>query len=184
MDPPYKPGEPVAIFVPCYMDQFYPEAGEAMVRVLERQGVKVVFPAGQTCCGQPAFNSGYWEESRPVIRQFCKVFESFRWIVCPSGSCTSMCRVFFPARRFRARKSRRVSRRVFEFSEFLVDVLGVTDTGATFSSQGDVAHGLPRPARVGRLRSSAEAARIGSRPDLLRACRTSRNVADSAARSA
>jgi L-lactate dehydrogenase complex protein LldE len=113
------------------MDQFFPEAGKAMVRVLERLGVKVVFPAGQTCCGQPAFNSGYWDESRPVIRQFCKVFESFRWIVCPSGSCTSMCRVFFP-HVDPSEEVMAVSRRVFEFSEFLVDVLAVTDTGATF----------------------------------------------------
>lgn len=116
------------------MDQFFPEAGKAMVRVLERLGVKVAFPAGQTCCGQPAFNSGYWEESRPVIRQFRNVFESFRWIVCPSGSCTSMCRVFFP-HVDPSEEVAAVGRRVFEFSEFLVDVLGVTDTGATFPTR-------------------------------------------------
>ncbi len=73
-DPPYRQGEPVAMFIPCYVDQFYPGIGEAMVRILERLGVPLVFPAEQTCCGQPAFNSGYWDESRPVIRQFCKVF--------------------------------------------------------------------------------------------------------------
>jgi L-lactate dehydrogenase complex protein LldE len=130
-DPPYKPGEPVALFVPCYMDQFYPEVGEAMVRIFERHGVNIEFPEGQTCCGQPAFNSGYWEESRPVIRQFCKVFANYRWIVCPSGSCTAMCRVFFP-HVDSSDEVLQVSRRVFEFSEFLVDVLDITDTGASF----------------------------------------------------
>ena len=130
-DPPYRQGEPVAMFIPCYVDQFYPGIGEAMVRILERLGVPVVFPAEQTCCGQPAFNSGYWDESRPVIRQFCKVFAPYRWIISPSGSCTAMCRVFFP-HVDSSEEVLAVSRRVFEFSEFLVDMLGVTDTGATF----------------------------------------------------
>ena len=91
----------------------------------------VVYPAEQTCCGQPAFNSGYWEEARRVIRHFCDVFEPHRWIVCPSGSCTAMCRVFFghadPDPRIVG-----IGRRVFELTEFLHDILGVTDTGATF----------------------------------------------------
>jgi L-lactate dehydrogenase complex protein LldE len=130
-DPPYRQGEPVAMFIPCYVDQFFPGIGEAMVRILDRLGVPVVFPAEQTCCGQPAFNSGYWDESRPVIRQFCKVFAPYRWIISPSGSCTAMCRVFFPHVDPSA-EVLAVSRRVFEFSEFLVDMLGVTDTGATF----------------------------------------------------
>ncbi len=130
-DPPYVPGEPVALFIPCYIDQFYPEIGRATVAVLERHGAACVFPSQQTCCGQPAFNSGYWEEARRVVRHFCDVFAPHRWIVCPSASCTAMCRVFFghvdPDPRVVA-----VGRRVFELSEFLVDILGVTDTGAAF----------------------------------------------------
>jgi L-lactate dehydrogenase complex protein LldE len=130
-DPPYQRGEPVALFAPCYIDQFYPEIARASVRLLERYDVPVVFPAEQTCCGQPAFNSGYWEEARRVIHHFCKVFADHRWIVCPSGSCTAMCRVFFghvdPSERVVG-----VGRRVFELTEFLVDILGVTDTGASF----------------------------------------------------
>ena len=93
--PKYEPGEPVALFVPCYIDQFFPEAAEATAELLRRQDIPVVFPKEQTCCGQPAFNSGYWEEARKVIHHFCDVFEPYRWIVCPSGSCTAMCRVFF-----------------------------------------------------------------------------------------
>lgn len=119
------------MFIPCYIDQFYPEIAESMVKLLKRYDVNVVFPPEQTCCGQPAFNSGYWDEARRVIEHFCKVFAPYRWIVCPSASCTAMCRVFFghvdPSERIVG-----VGRRVFEFSEFLVDILGVTDTGATF----------------------------------------------------
>ncbi len=130
-DPPYQRGEPVALFIPCYIDQFYPQVAQATARLLTRQGVPVVYPDGQTCCGQPAFNSGYWDEARRVIRHFCDVFAGHRWIVCPSGSCTAMCRVFFghvdPDERIVG-----VGRRVFELTEFLVDILGVTDTGATF----------------------------------------------------
>ena len=130
-DPPYQKGEPVAMFIPCYIDQFYPEIGEAMVELMTRHGVPVLFPPEQTCCGQPAFNSGYWDEARRVIEHFCRVFAPYRWIVCPSASCTAMCRVFFghvdPSERIVG-----VGRRVFELAEFLVDILGVTDTGATF----------------------------------------------------
>jgi L-lactate dehydrogenase complex protein LldE len=119
------------MFIPCYIDQFYPQIGEAMVRLLEGSGVPLVFPPEQTCCGQPAFNSGYWDEARRVIEHFCRVFAPYRWIVCPSASCTAMCRVFFghvdPSERIVG-----VGRRVFELTEFLVDILGVCDTGATF----------------------------------------------------
>ena len=130
-DPPYRPGEPVALFIPCYIDQFYPQAGAATARLLGRHGVKVVYPEKQTCCGQPAFNSGYWEQARGVIHHFCDVFGDYRWIVSPSGSCVAMCRVFFgqvdPHQRIVG-----VGRRVFELTEFLVEILGVTDTGATY----------------------------------------------------
>jgi L-lactate dehydrogenase complex protein LldE len=129
--PEYRRGEPVALFIPCYVDLFYPHIGEATARLLSRLGVPLVFPDKQTCCGQPAFNSGYWEEARKVIRHFCRAFEGQQWIVSPSGSCSAMCRVFFghvdpdP-------KVTEIGRRVFELTEFLVNVLGVTDTGASF----------------------------------------------------
>jgi len=129
--PRYQAGEPVALFIPCYIDQFYPSIAQATARLLSRHGIPVVFPEEQTCCGQPAFNSGYWDEARRVIYHFCKVFRDHRWIVCPSASCTAMCRVFFghvdPSPEIVG-----VGRRVFELTEFLVDILGVTDTGASF----------------------------------------------------
>lgn len=130
-DPPFRQGDAAALFIPCYIDQFFPEAARATARLLARHGVEAVYPQEQTCCGQPAFNSGYWDEARRVIHHFCDVFSEYRWIVSPSGSCAAMCRVFFghvdPDERIVG-----VGRRVFELTEFLVDVLGVTDTGAEF----------------------------------------------------
>jgi len=129
--PEYRRGDPVALFIPCYVDLFYPQIGEATARLLSRLGIPVVFPDRQTCCGQPAFNSGYWEEARKVIHHFCRALEGQQWIVSPSGSCTAMCRVFFghvdpdPT-------VVEVGRRVFELTEFLVNVLGVTETGGYF----------------------------------------------------
>lgn len=130
-NPAYRRGEPVALFVPCYVDQLYPQIGRAVVMLFERLGVPLEYPEEQTCCGQPAFNSGYWEAARPVIRHFARTFASYEWIVTPSGSCASMCRAFFgqvdPDPAVKA-----VGRRVYELSEFLVNALGTTDTGARF----------------------------------------------------
>lgn len=129
--PVYHTGEPVALFLPCYIDQLYPQMGRAVVALLERLGIPLEYPEDQTCCGQPAFNSGYWDEARLVVGHFVRVFGQYRWIVVPSGSCATMARVFFgqldPAPAVLA-----TGRRVYELSEFLVNVLGVTDTGARF----------------------------------------------------
>ena len=74
--PPYQPGEPVALFIPCYIDQFYPSIGQATVSCCKSTACRWSFPTDQTCCGQPAFNSGYWEEARRVIHHFCDVLEA------------------------------------------------------------------------------------------------------------
>ncbi len=130
--PKYEPGEPVALFIPCYIDQFYPKIAEDTATILKRLGVPLLFPDEQTCCGQPAFNSGYWEEAGRVIRHFCNTFRDCRYIVSPSGSCTAMARVFFEQVDSRAEITD-VGRRVYELAEFLVEVMGVTDTGARFA---------------------------------------------------
>jgi len=149
--PAYEPGWPVALFIPCYIDQFYPQVAEATVRLLTRLGVPVVYPEKQTCCGQPAFNSGYWEEARRVVRHFCDVFRPFRYIVCPSGSCTAMCRVFFghvePDERTVG-----VGERVFELTEFIVEVLGVCDTGSYFPYKVTMHSGCHGRRELGVLR--------------------------------
>jgi L-lactate dehydrogenase complex protein LldE len=130
--PAYERGQPVGLFVPCYIDQFYPEIAEATARILSRLGIPVDFPSKQTCCGQPAFNSGYWDEARRVARQFARAFGGFSWIVCPSGSCAAMCRVFYPLLEPEGELAQ-VGRRVFELCEFLVEVVGVRDLGVRFA---------------------------------------------------
>lgn len=129
--PKYRPGETVALFIPCYIDQLYPEIGRATVRILERLDIPLAFPEKQTCCGQPAFNSGYWDEARIVVEQFCDAFREFDWIVSPSGSCSAMARVFF-GHLDSSESFAQVGSRVFELTEFLVEILGVTDLGARF----------------------------------------------------
>jgi L-lactate dehydrogenase complex protein LldE len=126
----------VALFVPCYVDLIYPEVGVSVVRVLRRLGVDVIYPEGQTCCGQPAFNSGFFDEARTVGRHFLDVFEGerFDYIVCPSGSCTTMVSHYYPFV-FKdlpdeRERSEILAERVREFSDFLVNVMGVKVVGA------------------------------------------------------
>ncbi|MDR1959488.1 MAG: (Fe-S)-binding protein [Planctomycetaceae bacterium] len=129
--PAYTSGEEVALFIPCYVDQFYPSIGRATVQLLEERNIPLVFPKEQTCCGQPAFNSGYWEDARKVMEQFGRAFHGYRWIVTPSGSCAAMCRVFFEEAA-PGSEAAELGKRVFDVSEFLVNILGVTSTGAVF----------------------------------------------------
>ncbi len=137
-----SPPKRVALFVTCMVDMIYPEVGLATVELLERQGVEVVFPAEQTCCGQPAFNAGFWDEARPLARRFVDIFEPLVHnkqvdaVVAPSGSCATMTSHFYnllleddPAYRARAEF---LAAATFELTEFLVDVLGVEEVGAHF----------------------------------------------------
>jgi L-lactate dehydrogenase complex protein LldE len=127
----------VAMFIPCFVDQLNPEVGLDMARVLRRIGYAVEFPEAQTCCGQPGFTSGYWQEARPVAERFVKIFgaSDADAIVCPSGSCTTMVRNFYSdllAGNALAAEAAKLAKRVFEFSEFLVKVAKVADVGASF----------------------------------------------------
>jgi L-lactate dehydrogenase complex protein LldE len=126
----------VALFITCLVDQFHPEVGVALVRVLRRLGVTCDFPEAQTCCGQPAFNSGCPEEARVAACQFLAAFGDAERIVCPSGSCAAMARVFLPGLFEPGSEERRladrIAGRVYDFSEFIVNVLGVADVGASF----------------------------------------------------
>lgn len=129
--PRYKP---VSLFVTCIVDMIYPHTGVSVVEILEHLGVEVRFPLNQTCCGQPAFNSGFQADARVVARQFLTAFEGAEVIVCPSGSCASMVQHYYPEL-FKddpdwLPRALWAAAITWEFTEFLVDGLGVTDLGA------------------------------------------------------
>lgn len=142
------PMRKVSLFIPCFVDQLTPEIGMDAARVLRRAGCEVDFPEQQTCCGQPAFNSGYWDDARPLAERFVRVFRTAEAIVCPSGSCTTMVRIFYPellAGTKLSDEAKSLGSRVFEFSEFLVRVAGVRDVDAYFPHRvafHDACHGL------------------------------------------
>jgi L-lactate dehydrogenase complex protein LldE len=128
----------VALMVTCINDAMFPDAGKATVTLLRRLGVDVSFPERQTCCGQPWVNTGYVDEAVPVVRTFVEAFEGYDYVVTPSGSCAGSARHqhSLVARRSGdaalATAVAEVSPRVLELTEFLVDVLEVTDVGASF----------------------------------------------------
>lgn len=119
------------------MDQYFPQAGLAVARILKRLGHHVEYPAEQTCCGQPAFNAGLRAEAAALAKRFVRIFDRFDAVVAPSGSCVAMVRNFYPELLGDGRGPARVplAGRTFEFSEFLVDRLNVTDLGAAFNER-------------------------------------------------
>lgn len=139
----------VSLFVTCLVDQLWPDVGTSAVEVLRRVGCTVDFDERQTCCGQPAFNSGYRDETRALAERFIRIFEEGGTdaIVCPSGSCTAMVKHYeglFDEEGWRER-ARAVAARTHELSSFLVNQLGVDDVGARFAGRltwHDACHGL------------------------------------------
>ena len=128
----------VALFIPCYVDQLYPQVGLATVRVLEKLGVRAEFPEEQTCCGQIFTNTGYYDEAMGSVKSYLKAFEKYEYIVGPSGSCVGSVR---HQHEMLARRDAgdaigdrvaAVAARTYDISEFIVDVLGITDVGAYF----------------------------------------------------
>jgi L-lactate dehydrogenase complex protein LldE len=124
----------VAVMVTCINDSLFPETGKSVFRLLRRLGVDADFPAGQTCCAQPMVNTGYLDEAVPVVRTFVDAFAGYDAIVTPSGSCAGSIRHqhSIVARRAGEPRLAEGGPKVYELSEFLVDVLGVTDVGAYF----------------------------------------------------
>ena len=136
---PVAQNEKVTLFIQCLVDAVWPHVGEAMVAVLERLGLTLDCPADHTCCGQPAFNSGYTREARAAARRFIEIFESAGRIVSPSGSCVNMVRHHYPGL-FRDEpewrvRAQAVAGRTYEFTEFLVDVLKVEELGARWAGR-------------------------------------------------
>jgi L-lactate dehydrogenase complex protein LldE len=120
----------VALFVPCYIDQFYPEVAIATLQLLKRLGCDVVYPANQTCCGQPLANSGFSGYTKGCNENFSRNFDGFDYIVCPSGSCTLHIRQHLVLDNENA--SAAIRGRVYELTEFLTDILKVTELDARF----------------------------------------------------
>jgi L-lactate dehydrogenase complex protein LldE len=154
-------GKPVSLFVTCIVDMVYPDTGMSVVKILEHLGIQVDFPMGQTCCGQPAFNSGYRTEARTVAKQFLTAFEKAEVIVTPSGSCAALIRHEYPTL-FADEpewhsKAERAASITWEFTEYLVDGLGISDLNLRFPQPQtfafhDACHGM-------RLLGLAKAAR-------------------------
>lgn len=171
----------VQLFVTCLVDTFYPEVGEAIVDILSRLGVTVNFAPGQTCCGQPAFNAGLRADARQMAEYMIEVFEHAPGeIVSPSGSCVHMIRVNYPeifaddpAWLGRAQS---LAARTFEFSEYLVDKLGVTDLGArwdgtlTYHPSCHLSRGLGIDRQPRALLSAVKGAQIVELPHADECC--------------
>jgi L-lactate dehydrogenase complex protein LldE len=138
----------ISLFIPCFVDQFYPQVGMSIVQVLERLGHTVDYPEAQTCCGQPAFNSGYWDEARTMAERQMAVFRDAENVVIASGSCGAMVKIFYPELfhgQPREAEAKTLAAKTFEFSDFLVNKLGVVDVGAKFPGLAtfhDGCHGL------------------------------------------
>src|SRR4051812_14762668 len=161
-------GMRVSLFITCFNDTIFPGTGKAVVRLLERLGHAVDFPMDQTCCGQMHYNTGYQLEAIPLVRRFVEVFESAEVVVSPSASCVGMVRHMYPhaaelaGDEGLARAVGAIAPKVFELSEFLVNVLGVEDVGAYYPPR------VPSPPPCHSLRML----RVGDAPlRLLRAVR-------------
>ena len=125
----------VKIFIPCFVDQLFPQTAFNMVKVLKHTGCSVVYNPSQTCCGQPAFNAGFREEAKSVCTKFIKDFNGIDYIVAPSASCVGFVRNYYPQLFDNSSIHHDVmdiSNRIFEFSEFLIKIIKVEDFGATF----------------------------------------------------
>ena len=114
----------VALFIPCYIDQFYPNVGIATLQLLEKLGCEVSFPLNQTCCGQPMANSGYEHLTQECNHLFVKNFTDYDYIVCPSGSCALHIKEHLHDDKNETAATN-IRKRVYELTEFLVDVLKV-----------------------------------------------------------
>jgi L-lactate dehydrogenase complex protein LldE len=153
----------ISLFITCYNDTLFPETGKAVVAVLERLGHTVEFPAAQGCCGQMHYNTGYGRQALPLMKNFLKIFADAEVICVPSSSCVAMIRDHFPKMAAEARDgvlARQVAEvvpRVYEFSELLVDKLGITDVGAFYP------HAVTLHASCHALRSL----QVGDKPERL-----------------
>jgi L-lactate dehydrogenase complex protein LldE len=125
----------VQIFVPCFIDQLYPTVAFNMVKVLEKAGCTVQYNTNQTCCGQPAFNAGFWGEAKDVCTKFINDFSGSDYVIAPSASCVGFVKNYYQklfASSAQQQLAKKLSERIYELSDFLVNVLKIENLGATF----------------------------------------------------
>lgn len=125
----------VSLFIPCFTEHFYPQSGISMVKIFKHLGVEVEYVEDQTCCGQPAFNSGYHKEVVPVAEKFIKLFKDKEYVVAPSGSCVAFVKCFYKELDINSELKpllEPLSKKIFEFTEFLTDVLEVENLGGEY----------------------------------------------------
>lgn len=123
----------VELFIPCFIDQLYPETAFNTIKLLEKAGCEIIYNPEQTCCGQPAYNSGFWDESREVGSKFLSDFSEDNYIVSPSASCVGMVKKGFNdlfTNTSEHNKCRNIQRHTYEISDFLINVLKVDNFGA------------------------------------------------------
>lgn len=128
----------VDIFIPCYIDQIYPDTGMNMVKILEKVGCGINYNPEQTCCGQPAFNSGFWDKTREVAEKFIKDLPNDRPIVTPSGSCSSFVKNYYSELFHNSashHQCKQVQKNIVEFTDFMVNKLKMKHVGAKFEAK-------------------------------------------------
>jgi L-lactate dehydrogenase complex protein LldE len=128
----------IQLFIPCFVDQLYPQTGFNMIRVLEKTGCSVKYNSKQTCCGQPAFNAGFRDEARAVCRKFVREFEGTDYIVTPSASCTGFVRNYYFTLLENSsvhNEMKELGKKIFEFSEFMIKILQVENVGASLNGK-------------------------------------------------
>ncbi|KAA9036356.1 (Fe-S)-binding protein [Ginsengibacter hankyongi] len=128
----------VQLFIPCFVDQLYPQTAFNMVKVLEKACCDVEYNTNQTCCGQPAYNAGFWEDAKKVATKFLKDFEGTDYIVAPSASCVGFVRNYYNTLFENSslhNNVKDVSKRIFEFTEFLTNILRIENFGATLNAK-------------------------------------------------
>ncbi len=128
----------VQLFIPCFVDQLYPQSAFNMVKVLEKAGCTVTYNANQTCCGQPAFNAGFWDDARDVCTKFLKDFSGTDYVVAPSASCVGFVRNYYPTlfnNSSHHNEVKELQKRTYEFTDFMVNVLKIENVGARFHAK-------------------------------------------------
>ncbi len=128
----------VGIFIPCFIDQVMPETGLNMVKVLQKAGVRVAYNPEQTCCGQVAFNGGFWEEAKCVAEKFIRDFSEYQYVVGPSASCIGMVKNYYPQMFYNSalhNENKYLSQKIYELTDFLVNVSKTIDLGARFDAK-------------------------------------------------